>query len=65
MPDERFDWLVQYWKPASAVPAHLSVVDIAGLVKGAHEGQVCMHARIALHVHMYDYVQITGSVFEL
>ncbi len=30
---------------ASKVPAYLNVVDIAGLVKGAHEGQVC---RVAL-----------------
>ena len=40
MPDERFDFLVDHWKPASVVPAYLNVVDIAGLVKGAHEGEV-------------------------
>ena len=40
VPDVRFDWLVDHWKPASVVPAYLHVVDIAGLVKGAHEGQV-------------------------
>ncbi len=40
VPDERYDWLCEHWKPPSCVPAHLSVVDIAGLVKGAHEGQV-------------------------
>ena len=40
MPDERYDFLCQYHKPASKVPAFLHVVDIAGLVKGAHEGQV-------------------------
>ena len=33
MPDARWDWLVQYHKPASKVPAFLNVVDIAGLVK--------------------------------
>ena len=40
VPDSRFDWLCQYWKPPSQIPAFLHVVDIAGLVKGAHEGQV-------------------------
>ncbi|KAH8275976.1 hypothetical protein KR044_011372 [Drosophila immigrans] len=35
----RFDYLVEFHKPASVVPAYLNVVDIAGLVKGAAEGQ--------------------------
>jgi len=39
VPDERYDWLCDHWKPASKVPAFLNVVDIAGLVKGAAEGQ--------------------------
>jgi len=39
VPDERFDKLVAHWKPASEVPAVLTVVDIAGLVKGANEGK--------------------------
>jgi len=30
---------VAHWKPASVVPAVLTVVDIAGLVKGANEGK--------------------------
>uniref|UniRef100_A0A7M4F7R5 Obg like ATPase 1 n=1 Tax=Crocodylus porosus TaxID=8502 RepID=A0A7M4F7R5_CROPO len=39
VPDERFDFLCQYHKPPSKIPAFLNVVDIAGLVKGAHSGQ--------------------------
>ena len=39
VPDPRFDWLVEHDKPASKVPAFLNVTDIAGLVKGASEGQ--------------------------
>jgi len=39
VPDTRFDSLVKYHKPASTVPAYLNIVDIAGLVKGANEGQ--------------------------
>lgn len=38
VPDARFDYLVEYHKPASKVPGYLNVVDIAGLVKGAAEG---------------------------
>lgn len=39
VPDERFDFLCSHYQPASKVPAFLNVVDIAGLVKGAHEGK--------------------------
>ena len=38
VPDERFEWLCSVFKPASRVPAYLTVIDIAGLVKGAAEG---------------------------
>lgn len=37
--DDRFDWLVDHFKPKSEVPAVLSTTDIAGLVKGAAEGK--------------------------
>lgn len=39
VPDARFEFLCDHYKPASKVPAFLNVVDIAGLVKGAHEGK--------------------------
>ncbi|KAL9252525.1 Obg-like ATPase 1-like protein [Drosera capensis] len=39
VPDERFEWLCQLFKPKSEVSAFLEVHDIAGLVRGAHEGQ--------------------------
>lgn len=38
VPDARFDWLCESFKPSSRVPAYLTVIDIAGLVKGAAEG---------------------------
>jgi obg-like ATPase 1 len=38
VPDERFEHLCESFKPASKIPAVLTVTDIAGLVKGAHEG---------------------------
>lgn len=39
VPDSRYDFLCEHYQPASKVPAYLTVVDIAGLVKGAHEGK--------------------------
>ena len=39
VPDERFRWLMDLYKPRSGVPAFLEVVDIAGLVRGAAEGE--------------------------
>lgn len=38
VPDQRYDWLCETWKPASKVPALLFITDIAGLIKGASEG---------------------------
>ncbi len=39
VPDERLDRLVQLIKPEKKVPAAVKFVDIAGLVKGAHQGE--------------------------
>jgi hypothetical protein len=33
VPDDRFKWLCEAYKPKSEVPAFLEIVDIAGLVK--------------------------------
>ena len=33
VPDERFKWLCDLFKPKSEVPAFLEIVDIAGLVR--------------------------------
>jgi len=38
VPDKRFDQLVKVHKPKKVIPAVLTVTDIAGLVRGAHEG---------------------------
>jgi len=53
VPDERFDWLCDVYKPASKVPAYLTVVDIAGLVKGAAEGQGLGNAFLS-HIRAVD-----------
>mmetsp|Transcript_70889 Transcript_70889/g.224432 ORF Transcript_70889/g.224432 Transcript_70889/m.224432 type:complete len:386 (-) Transcript_70889:428-1585(-) len=39
VPDDRFNWLCETYKPKSKVPAFLDVWDIAGLVKGAADGE--------------------------
>lgn len=39
IPDERFRWLCDLYKPKSEVPAFLEICDIAGLVKGAAQGE--------------------------
>merc|ERR1712153_213709 len=36
---EKYDWLVDLYKPKSEVPAYLTVTDIAGLIRGASEGE--------------------------
>ncbi|PAV86595.1 hypothetical protein WR25_12995 isoform C [Diploscapter pachys] len=51
--DTRWDWLCEHYKPASKVPAFLNVVDIAGLVKGASEGQGLGNAFLS-HVSACD-----------
>ncbi|KAI8997177.1 GTP-binding protein YchF [Pilobolus umbonatus] len=38
VPDERFDWLLRLYQSKKITPAHLTVVDIAGLVRGASTG---------------------------
>lgn len=35
VPDDRFKWLCDLYKPKSEVPAFLEIVDIAGLVRQA------------------------------
>lgn len=38
VPDQKFQYLVDTFKPASVVPAALKLTDIAGLIKGASTG---------------------------
>ncbi|XP_026983878.1 obg-like ATPase 1 isoform X1 [Sagmatias obliquidens] len=67
VPDERFDFLCQYHKPASKIPAFLNVVDIAGLVKGAHNGQGLGNAFLS-HISACDGIfhltRVHGPHFE-
>ncbi|XP_057304293.1 obg-like ATPase 1 isoform X1 [Hydractinia symbiolongicarpus] len=55
VPDERYDFLCDFHKPASKVPAFLNVVDIAGLVEGANEGQGLGNAFLS-HIKACDAI---------
>jgi len=63
VPDARFDFLVAHHKPASKVPAFLNVTDIAGLVKGASEGQGLGNAFLS-HIKSCDAIFHLCRTFE-
>jgi len=63
VPDARFDFLCQHHKPASKVPAFLNVTDIAGLVKGASEGQGLGNAFLS-HIKACDAMFHLCRTFE-
>ena len=53
VPDERFNWLCQLFKPKSEVPAYLEIVDIAGLVRwGTSLFPACPHLLLALNADL-------------
>ena len=55
VPDQRFDWLCNYFHPASKVPAFLTVIDIAGLVRGASQGEGLGNAFLS-HIKTVDAI---------
>ncbi|KAF2704554.1 GTP-binding protein-like protein YchF [Pleomassaria siparia CBS 279.74] len=55
VPDERFDWLCEQYKPKSTVPANLTVYDIAGLTRGASTGAGLGNAFLS-HIRAVDAV---------
>jgi len=63
VPDPRFDFLCEHHKPASKVPAFLNVTDIAGLVKGASEGQGLGNAFLS-HIKACDAMFHLCRTFE-
>jgi len=63
VPDERFDWLVQHFKPLSQVPAQLQVTDIAGLIRGAHKGEGLGNAFLS-HIRATDGIYQVVRIFE-
>ncbi|KAH9362269.1 obg-like ATPase 1 [Haemaphysalis longicornis] len=63
VPDARFDYLCEYFKPLSKVPACLNVMDIAGLVKGASDGQGLGNAFLS-HIRACDALFHLCRTFE-
>ena len=63
VPDERYDFLCEYHKPVSKVPAFLNVVDIAGLVEGASEGAGLGNAFLS-HISACDAIFQMLRVFD-
>jgi obg-like ATPase 1 len=63
VPDERFKWLCDLYKPKSQVPAFLEVVDIAGLVRGASSGEGLGNAFLS-HIAAVDGIMHVCRAFE-
>lgn len=55
VPDERFDWLVEHYKPKSQVPSNLTIYDIAGLTRGASTGAGLGNAFLS-HIRAVDAI---------
>ena len=63
VPDKRFDWLVDKYQPRSAVQAYLEITDIAGLVKGASNGEGLGNAFLS-HIKAVDGIFQIIRIFE-
>merc|ERR1711972_866229 len=63
MEDPRFDWLVAQHKPKSEVKAHVTIVDIAGLISGASNGEGLGNAFLS-HIQAVDGIIHVVRAFE-
>ncbi|EKF26595.1 GTP-binding protein, putative [Trypanosoma cruzi marinkellei] len=63
IPDDRFEKLVKINKPASIVPAQVHIRDIAGLVRGASNGEGLGNAFLS-HINECDGIIHMIRVFE-
>lgn len=63
VPDPRFDWLVEQHHPKSEVPPFLTIVDIAGLIKGASKGEGLGNAFLS-HIKAVDGIVHVMRAFE-
>jgi len=63
VPDQKFKYLANTWKPPSVVPAALKIVDIAGLIRGAAEGAGLGNAFLS-HIAAVDGIFHLVRAFE-
>lgn len=63
VPSPRFEELCKIYKPASEVPAHLTVYDIAGLTKGASAGEGLGNAFLS-HIRAVDSIYQVVRCFD-
>lgn len=63
IPDARYNELVAHWKPKSKVSASLKVVDIAGLVSGASDGEGMGNAFLS-HINGVDGIYHVVRAFD-
>jgi obg-like ATPase 1 len=63
MQDPRVDWLVGYAKPKNIIKANLTIVDIAGLIKGASNGAGLGNAFLS-HINAVDGIIHVMRAFE-
>jgi GTP-binding protein YchF len=63
VPDRRLERLAEVLRPGRVVPAHVRIVDIAGLVRGSHRGEG-LGNRFLGHVREMDALLIVLRAFE-
>jgi len=63
MEDKRMDWLIEYAKPKNIIKANLTIVDIAGLIKGASTGAGLGNAFLS-HINAVDGIIHVMRAFE-
>ncbi len=63
VPDERLERITKYIKPQKLIPAVLKLVDIAGIVKGASEGQG-LGNKFLSHIRQVDAILQVVRCFE-
>jgi ribosome-binding ATPase len=63
VPDPRLDRLAEVLRPERVVPAHVRIIDIAGLVRGSHRGEG-LGNRFLGHVREMDALLLVLRAFE-
>lgn len=63
VPDDRFKWMCSHYKPKSEVPATLTIYDIAGLVRGASQGEGLGNAFLS-HIQAVDGIYHVVRAFD-